>query len=566
MYTVQIANRDYTEWSYVQAEQLKEHAEQQVKEGSTPTISPLANKLFHGDTVDASGVRIHSPYRNKAQICGVLLTSQKSYGRAVANSNKLLYKCVPDDEHLPYFLVPYEEKHIGFGKTRTDKYIQFRITDWTAVTKHPRGVITNTFGEVADKEAYTAYQMACQSIDASLKTLNAASLRVLRENALAPIPLYCEGKSIEDRRAYRIISIDPVGCADMDDALGIRVLPNGQTVFSIYIANVPLILEYLNLWTYLTDRVSTIYLPDKKIPMLPVALSDNLCSLREKEDRVAFVMDITVEHRRVQSIAYTSTIIRVEKNYAYHAAELLGRDDYKSIVETVRDLNNSFRYLERIMTSHEVVEFCMLFMNRECAKILKAQQHGIFRSASKKETAPEDYAILAPELKSILQNTAGAYTSAAESKPHELIGGGLECYVHITSPIRRIVDVVNMLAILQDKLQWSADAKQFMAKWQSLLPMLNQKTKAIRRLQNEMELLSTYEKKEDRAYPGFLFQRSEAMEKGLYKYRAYIPETKMVTSVLSPKAYKNYAAVHFSAHLFLDEAKMTKKIRLQIMT
>jgi exoribonuclease R len=562
MYTLRVANRDYTQWSFI----LDDHSP--IESSAGPTISPLEAKLFHGDQVDSTGKLITSPYRIKEHICGVLLTSQKTYGRA-STSGKLLYKCVPDDEHLPCFLIPYEEKNIGFSKTRTDKYISFRLTEWTATTKHPRGLITNTFGEVEDKEAYVAYQMACQEINDSMKTLNAASLRVLRENVLKPIPLYCAEKAIDDRRALRIISIDPVGCADMDDAIGIQTLDDTQTVLSVYIANVPVMLEYLNLWSVMTERIATIYLPEKKIPMLPVSLSDNLCSLREKEDRIAFVMDIHLKYMAIQNITFKSTIIRVEKNYTYEAAELLGREDYKSIVETVRDLNRYFRYVDRIATSHDVIEYCMLFMNRECAKQLRAQKCGIFRSASKKTTTQQaeqdNYSKLSTELKSILQNTAGEYTTVANIKPHDLIGNGLDCYLHITSPIRRVVDVVNMLAILQPEFPWSAAAKEFMEKWQGLIPMLNKKNKAIRRLQNEMELLATYEKNKDQTYQGFIFQRNEIPEKNVYKYRAYIPATKLLTSVLSSKDRGHYAEVHFSAHLFLDEAKMTKKIRLQII-
>ena len=51
----------------------------------------------------------------------------------------------------------------------------------------------------------------------------------------------------------------------------------------------------------------------------------------------------------------------------------------------------------------------------------------------------------------------------------------------------------------------------------------------------------------------------------LFKYTVYIPESKMLTTVLSNRNIKNYTSVAFSAHLFLDEAKMTKKIRLQML-
>jgi hypothetical protein len=107
-----------------------------------------------------------------------------------------------------------------------------------------------------------------------------------------------------------------------------------------------------------------------------------------------------------------------------------------------------------------------------------------------------------------------------------------------------------------------------------------------------MELLQTYEKNPDRTYLGFIFEKtseagpseagpseagpseagpSEAgpsetgTSEGMYTYKVYIAETKMLTKVQSPKEVNNYTTVYFSAHLFLDEAKMSKKIRLQII-
>ena len=557
MFTLCVANRDYTEWTFQAVEQAQAEQAQAVQAQAEQAhkISPLDKKLFHGDQINASGQLVHSPYREKETICGVLLSSQKTYGRS---GNKLLYKCVPDAEHLPCFLIPYEEKHIGFTKVKKDKYISFRIKEWQE--KHPIGLPTNTFGDVDDKEAYVTYQMTCKDLNSSLKTLNAASLRVLREKTLDPIPLYCENLAIEDRRSWPIISIDPRGCQDIDDAIGIKHLPNNRILLSIYIANVPLMLEYLQLWPYLTDRVSTVYLPDTKLPMLPVALSENACSLLEKTDRLAFVLDLTLsKYQSIESVKCKTTIICVEKNYIYNSPELLERVDYKEILRTVRELNNDDAYVDRVVSSHDVVEYCMIKMNHECAKMLEAKKCGIYRSATKKELKIE---ILQPELNRILQSVAGEYRTYAYKMPHELLG--LQSYVHITSPIRRVVDIVNMFDMLEDTIRWSEEAKQFRAKWQEKIASINTKTKAIRKLQNEMELLQRYEKQPNKAYEGFVFEKTAASER-LYKYKIYLPETKMLTYVLTEKDIQNYKTVQVSAHLFMDEAKMTKKIRLQIL-
>ena len=566
-FILDIGNRDYTEWSLCAAS----------INAQPPLISPAFANLFHHDVLDQQGNLVHSPYRHKSEICGVLLTSEKSYGRF--KGGKLLYKCVPDDIHLPCFLIPYEEKEIGFSKVKKDKYITFIIKEWTDQNKHPIGTLTNTIGDVDEKEAYETYQLTCKEINPTLKQLNAGSLRALRENTLHPIPFSMAGTTFEDRRDYSIISIDPAGCTDIDDALGIKQ-QNGITILSIYISNVPMMLEYLKLWPLLTSRVATIYLPDKKLPMLPISLSENVCSLREKEPRLAFALDVHIKEKQIIDISCKSVIIKVEKNYAYDEHELLLREDYKSIFKTVCELNHTqtrkiknLKYVDTITSSHEVVEYCMLLMNHECAKMLEERGTGIFRSATKRpfentgtaETEAEDYEELPSGLKHILQNVSGEYCLYEKMKPHELIAGGLDCYTHITSPIRRLVDCINMLYLQEETFTWSAEAWAFLDKWETQggIDSINAKTKAVRRIQNQMELFELYEKNNQQMYTGIVFAKTACNKK--YKYKAYIRSLKLLTSVVTTKNIRDYSTVDFSVHLFMDETKMAKKVRLQLI-
>ena len=73
---------------------------------------------------------------------------------------------------------------------------------------------------------------------------------------------------------------------------------------SIYISNVTLLLDNLGIWKSFSDRVSTIYLPDRKRPMLPTILSDGLCSLVQDKSRLAFVMDLYIVDGVVLDIQY----------------------------------------------------------------------------------------------------------------------------------------------------------------------------------------------------------------------------------------------------------------------
>ena len=582
-----IKERDYTSWEWICQEEEEEEEEEEDKDKgiiNTLSISPGENKLFHGDIVDQSGSIVKkSAYRDNETIHGILITSGKTYGRSnVINKNgKLLYKCVPDDKTLPNFVVPFEEKNIGFSKNKKDKYITFRVKEW--VDKHPVGTLTNNFGNVDIIENYTAYKMSCNNINDSLQQFNKIIVRSLRETTLGTIPYYCDDKPIEDRRDYQIISIDPKDCTDIDDAIGVRIV-NSEIVLSIYISNVPMMMEYLNLWDFITNRVSTIYLPDKKIPMLPSILSDNVCSLKEGEDRVAFVLDvfINMDSYEILKVKHNTVIIRVEKNYVYENRELLNLPLYKQLESTVIKLNHQYKnvkYLvDDIKNSHDVVEYCMLLMNHECAKMLLGTTRGIFRSTTKKESDEiindsNQY----PTLNYILKNISGQYCSLRNLQPHYMVGDGLNCYTHITSPIRRIVDCAMMLELQQLNFKWSDSAIKFLNKWTTpeSIDIINNKTKVTRKLENEIRLMELYENdknKNDNIYFGIVFGKTVIEKDGnakdaipMYKYKVYIQTIKFLSYIITDKELIDYTMIDVSIHRFLDEAKMYKKIRLQML-
>lgn len=564
-FTLHIKNREYTEWEWLPS-------------NAKCDINPLEAKLFHGDSIDINTRKtISSPLSEHMNICGILILNDgKTYGRHSSKTNKLLYKCIPDDNHLPCFLVPYEEKVNTFIKSKKNKYVTFSIREWK--DKHPLGIIENVYGNTDNTEAYITYQMQLKCLNDKMNVLNAVVLRVLRETHLGPLPLYCNNKKIEDRQDRHIFSIDPVGCNDIDDAIGIVNNVDGdrtRVVLSIYISNVPMILEYLNIWEYLTDRVSSIYLFNKKYTMLPLGLCEYLCSLKENETKVAYVLDVYIENNRIIDIKHKPVIIKVTKNYAYNDYELNMNTDYKLIFDIIKNLNNEeqigFKYVDDILNSHDIIEYCMILMNHQCGQLLKNKKKGIYRSANKKsiESNREDiyiYENLSPTFQRVLQNVVGEYCSYENHKPHELIGGGISYYAQMTSPIRRIVDCVNLLELQKDQFEWSSNSNDFLVKWLKSIEFINKQTKSIRKLQNEVELLTQYEKNNKQIYTGSVFSRESIVknENIVFKYRVFIPSIKLLTTMKSDKYIEDYSTVDFSIHLFLDESKMSQKARLQI--
>ena len=103
---------------------------------------------------------------NDKSICGVLIVDGITYGRL---NGKLLYKCIPDDRTLPAALVPYEDKSIAFSKVKVNKYVMMRLEKGAGTCVV--GILTETFGDVDDLEAYIQYQMACKNMNNSGNSL-----------------------------------------------------------------------------------------------------------------------------------------------------------------------------------------------------------------------------------------------------------------------------------------------------------------------------------------------------------------------------------------------------------
>jgi exoribonuclease R len=560
-----IADRNYDKWTFTSAngEPIR-----------NITINPLTSKLFHGDIINMEGQVTHSPYRENNDIPGVLILTGKTYGKTPETGHKLLYKCVPNEPTLPCFLIPYEEKIPLFNKNKYNKYITFKNQYWR--DKHPIGQVTNSFGEVTNEESYYQYQLCCKGLNQSLTAFNKATLLSLngreREKIgerimLKLIPLNVKTE-FEDRRLEPIFSIDPPGCKDIDDAIGLKIIADNTVIISIYIANVALILDYLQLWSHFSERVSTIYLPTSRLPMLPTNLADDLCSLLQGKDRWTYCLDLYLTDTVITKMEFKKALIKVQKNYVYEEDALLKNNTYIQLLATTKLLVKQYKYVENIQDSHDLVEFYMIFMNYESAKRLREKGTGIFRTAKKGEETDWPKSSISSEMRKFLQAykvTNCNYCTHANIQPHDLIGEGLESYVHITSPIRRLVDLINQIELQGDCL--SAEAKAFSANWLKKIDYINKTMKAIRKVQNNCTLLNVYLHQKRTNYTGLLFNKMDILSPGEYRYKfsIYIPALKMVTTIKTKKILDNYMTVVVSAYSFLDEDNIMKKIRLAVV-
>lgn len=584
LYKITIDNRSYDSFTIYNATTLDIV--------TFDNFNPADHKLFTNDVFTYENdivTVVHSSLRADDAIPAVLiLADNKTYGRehklvegksytAKSSQGRLLYKCIPDDNRLPAFLVPYEIKDLGFSKVLTNLYVTIRYTHWN--NKHPQGMLTQTIGSVDILDNFYEYQLYCKSLNASIQKFNKDTNKSIKEKATVHDTfiqeVFTKYSQIEDRTSWKIFTIDPQSSLDYDDGFSIRNLNGNQTLLSIYIANVTIWLDSLNLWSSFSQRISTIYLPDRKRPMLPSILSDCLCSLQANVPRFAFVIDILLdEEHNIINIIYVNALIRVFKNFGYEEPSLLADTDYQTLFETSVKLSKKYKYISNIRNSHDVVCYLMIFMNYYCAQELLKFNNGIFRTTIIRQPPPELPDQLPEEVKKYIQiwnSTSGQYidihNTPSEDLRHELLD--IDAYIHITSPIRRLVDLLNMIKLQQNMglIVLSDDASMFYDKWIAKIDYINVTMRAIRKVQIDCTLLDACFNEPDildKIYDGYCFDKL-ARNDGLYQYIVFLPELRLTSKITIRENLYNYEQRQYKLFAFTNEEKFKKKIRLQFI-
>jgi len=151
------------------------------------------------------------------------------------------------------------------------------------------------------------------------------------EQAAALIREEITEADVEGREDFRVITtftIDPKDAKDFDDALSLRPTNDGLWEVGVHIADVTRYVE--------TDeiidreafgRATTVYLVDRTIPMLPEKLSNQLCSLRQDEDKLCFSVIFSLNDRaEIQDARIVRTVIRSNRRFTY--------EEVQNVIET----------------------------------------------------------------------------------------------------------------------------------------------------------------------------------------------------------------------------------------
>lgn len=286
-----------------------------------------------GTEVQDTGTVIRILERHRAQMVGTLQRSER-----------FLY-VIPDDPRVPHDIYVPEPRDVGRKPNVGDKVV-VELREWESRHTNPEGEVIEVLGppdaEGVDMlSVLRQYNLPLHFPQNVLQEARAIGNEVRSE----------EIAGREDCRAHRVITIDPDDAKDFDDAICVERADGGHWKVWVHIADVS---HYVKPGTALDDearrRGNSTYLVDRVMPMLPEALSNELCSLKPHVDRLTKCVEFLVSNDgRVVKSRFFPAVIHSQRRFTYREAfAVLQRAPDGAIEQMLHDANALAQRIRRL--------------------------------------------------------------------------------------------------------------------------------------------------------------------------------------------------------------------------
>ncbi len=358
------------------------------------------NTALNGDTVKVK-IRGDSARRGRQQgeVEEVLKRKQLEFPGRLQLSDNFAFFVADSDKPMPDVFVPLDKIN---GATGQDAVI-VRITEWQK-NKKPIGEVVQVMAE-GDESDFAMKQILLEN---NFRLFFPDD--VIEESQR--IPELISQKEIRDRKDLREVltfTIDPIDAKDFDDAISLRELPEGYYEIGVHIADVSHYIEPGSaLDTEAFERATSVYLPDRVVPMLPERLSNELCSLRPHEDRLSFSAMFEMNPGgEIRSSWLGRTVINSNHRFSYEEVqEIIEHKNglYKDEVLLLNSIAQRFRkqrfekgainfssqeirfkldetgkpigvIVKESKEAHQLIEEMMLLANRTVAEFVSKYKH-----------------------------------------------------------------------------------------------------------------------------------------------------------------------------------------------
>ncbi len=415
--------------------------------------------------------------------------------------------------HVPIFLFyPYDKRYppMRVGCATTDRTINLLVTvrfeDWPQGETWPRANLETVLGPVGDLTTEAAALLVAASPFWKKKPQNGIDA-----------PLLTRHKELSNsEKPWHIFHIDPQGCRDVDDIIGLQERHDGRTNILIGISDVAAYIPEGSPYDKIASQnASTVYsLGGTALrSMFPTSLGEDLFSLLPGTGKKPVVaLTCIYDGNDFSDISFGEYIVEIGKTYTYESimaaaapqkppvdpdgplppppdatavwiADVLG-STAATIAREVAGPSRTLNVGEICRDSHIWIEQLMVFYNIKAATLLAAANTGIYRVCDEVDPASlEAVSQLPTELQWITCKPA-TYTNNSATM-HAKFGS---LYCQATSPIRRYVDLYNQRR-LKEILAAGCAARIQQPSWQ-LIDHLNVRGKQLRTYQRNLTFLT----------------------------------------------------------------------------
>lgn len=251
------------------------------------------------------------------------------------------------------FVVPEDKRiqnDIFIPKAKTNgaedgDVVIVEIIEWAGKRRNPEGKVIDILGKKGDK---------------GIDILTIIKKHGLPEEFPPKVQKYAEGIEEEipkseykrrvDLRDVRMVTIDGEDAKDLDDAVSIERLENGNYKLGVHIADVSNYVKELNpLDKEALKRGTSVYLIDRVIPMLPRELSNGICSLNPKVDRLTLSCIMTIDKKgKVLDHEIVESIIRTDERMTYTDVTKILKDNDEELINRYDYLYDDFKAMEEL--------------------------------------------------------------------------------------------------------------------------------------------------------------------------------------------------------------------------
>lgn len=319
---------------------LKEIA---VPEAATGTALHEDRVLVRRD-VRPKGLRPELPEPTTGAVIRVLERRRTRIVGTLQRSRQFLY-VVPDDPRMPHDVYVPEPREVGRPARVGDKVV-VELREWASRHTNPEGVVIEVLGlpdaEGVDMLSVLRHYHLPLSFPKRVPHEAAAFGREIHREDLA-------GRV--DCRDQSVVTIDPDDAKDFDDGICLASAGSGQWRLWVHIADVS---HYVRPGTALDEearqRGNSTYLVDRVIPMLPEALSNELCSLKPRVDRLTKCVEFLIaDDGRVISTKFFPAVIHSRQRFTYaEALAVLQRPPADALERMLHDAHRLAQRLRRL--------------------------------------------------------------------------------------------------------------------------------------------------------------------------------------------------------------------------